>query len=406
MHRMHTLLFALVGSLGTADLTGAWLGDARHGERSTPYALEISAAADGKLAVAISLPAIHVEHQPLGEFEPEVDGTRVELGWLGSLELSADGNTLSGVVPEVFAPIYELRFALRKVEELELPPRAPLDAPLAKPVWTVDTGSAAWPGATFARGAKDANGVVLVGVEDGRLLALDARDGTQRWRFATGARIRSRATVEHDAVFVHSDDGCVYRLELASGAERWRKRIEPGPIERLPFDDPHSRYDRFGSAVTAAGERLYVGTHDGRVLALEAATGEIVWKFEGADCVLAAPALDESRVYFGGFDGWVRALDRTNGMELWKADTKRPVVSTPALAAGRAIVGSRSYDFFGFDAATGAVAWQRYLWFSWIESSAIVRDGVAYVGSSDRSEERRVGKECRRLCRSRWSPYH
>src|SRR6059036_2101467 len=26
--------------------------------------------------------------------------------------------------------------------------------------------------------------------------------------------------------------------------------------------------------------------------------------------------------------------------------------------------------------------------------------------SSFRSEERRVGKECRRLCRSRWSPYH
>ena len=26
--------------------------------------------------------------------------------------------------------------------------------------------------------------------------------------------------------------------------------------------------------------------------------------------------------------------------------------------------------------------------------------------SLDRSEERRVGKECLRLCRSRWSPYH
>ena len=25
---------------------------------------------------------------------------------------------------------------------------------------------------------------------------------------------------------------------------------------------------------------------------------------------------------------------------------------------------------------------------------------------STRSEERRVGKECLRLCRSRWSPYH
>jgi tRNA(adenine34) deaminase len=28
------------------------------------------------------------------------------------------------------------------------------------------------------------------------------------------------------------------------------------------------------------------------------------------------------------------------------------------------------------------------------------------AGRNLRSEERRVGKECRRLCRSRWSPYH
>ena len=27
-------------------------------------------------------------------------------------------------------------------------------------------------------------------------------------------------------------------------------------------------------------------------------------------------------------------------------------------------------------------------------------------GAVERSEERRVGKECRLLCRSRWSPYH
>ena len=32
---------------------------------------------------------------------------------------------------------------------------------------------------------------------------------------------------------------------------------------------------------------------------------------------------------------------------------------------------------------------------------------LAYVlAGKDRSEERRVGKECVRLCRSRWSPYH
>ena len=35
-------------------------------------------------------------------------------------------------------------------------------------------------------------------------------------------------------------------------------------------------------------------------------------------------------------------------------------------------------------------------------------DNVLYHGRNliQRSEERRVGKECLRLCRSRWSPYH
>lgn len=32
--------------------------------------------------------------------------------------------------------------------------------------------------------------------------------------------------------------------------------------------------------------------------------------------------------------------------------------------------------------------------------------GVTQFGQAVRSEERRVGKECERLCRSRWSPYH
>jgi hypothetical protein len=41
---------------------------------------------------------------------------------------------------------------------------------------------------------------------------------------------------------------------------------------------------------------------------------------------------------------------------------------------------------------------------------ALTRDVEMYQwvekSESHRSEERRVGKECRRLCRSRWSPYH
>jgi molecular chaperone DnaK len=34
------------------------------------------------------------------------------------------------------------------------------------------------------------------------------------------------------------------------------------------------------------------------------------------------------------------------------------------------------------------------------------KNDVVMDCANQRSEERRVGKECRRLCRSRWSPYH
>ena len=39
---------------------------------------------------------------------------------------------------------------------------------------------------------------------------------------------------------------------------------------------------------------------------------------------------------------------------------------------------------------------------------ACMRENSAKSGitADTRSEERRVGKECLRLCRSRWSPYH
>ena len=38
-------------------------------------------------------------------------------------------------------------------------------------------------------------------------------------------------------------------------------------------------------------------------------------------------------------------------------------------------------------------------------ADANVENGASIIASAG-SEERRVGKECRALCRSRWSPYH
>src|SRR3546814_14241274 len=54
---------------------------------------------------------------------------------------------------------------------------------------------------------------------------------------------------------------------------------------------------------------------------------------------------------------------------------------------------------------------QRSIWFL-KNGVAVMRERAAKIGEGSaafslfRSEERRVGKECVRTCRSRWSPYH
>jgi len=151
----------------------------------------------------------------------------------------------------------------------------------------------------------------------------------------------------------------------------------------VPPGDPGSRFERFGADPVVDRGVVYAGTHDGHVLALDAADGRVRWDAVLGDAVCAAPAIAGGRVLVGSFDHAVYALDAGNGHVQWKRDTGFAVVSTPAVADGRVVIGTRGNDLFGLDLATGAVRWRRYVWMSWVESSARIRDGIAYVGTSD-----------------------
>jgi outer membrane protein assembly factor BamB len=361
-----------------ASFLGIWSGTVSHAGETQPFALELENVEGGKIALTATIPAIHCVECALGNSVPQLRGAELRLGPV-TLTLDAQADTLSGTVPEGMVPVYRIPFTLRRVARLDFPPRPDPSGPFAKPAWTFDAGSPLWAGASFAEG------LVYAGGDDGRLHALDAATGQERWVFRAGGPIRTRATPSGGALYFQADDGFLYRLVAATGKEEWRVRVVDRAIRRLPFEDPKSRYDRFGSDVTVAADRLYLGTHDGKLLVLAAATGSRIWEFSAGDSVLAAPSVIAGRIYFGSYDHFVYALDAETGRLIWKYDTRGAVVSTPAVdpKANLVVIGSRSYDLFGLDAATGQPAWQRYIWFSWVESSVTLRDGVAYVGSSD-----------------------
>jgi eukaryotic-like serine/threonine-protein kinase len=63
---------------------------------------------------------------------------------------------------------------------------------------------------------------------------------------------------------------------------------------------PQARVD---SSHAVAGGRVYVGSSDGKLYVLDAATGTKRWEFDAGDAITASPAISAGRVVVGSQDG-------------------------------------------------------------------------------------------------------
>src|SRR5213594_1417043 len=129
-----------------------------------------------------------------------------------------------------------------------------------------------------------------------------------------------------------------------------------------------------------------------------------VLEAEGLDALVATTT--ENVYYVSGLRSISHALFR--GLELYAVFTRRgtalviPFIDTTGVAADRIEVDHVAcYGKFFFEYAEEPGEIGRKIR-EWTRAPA-PSPADALAG---RSEERRVGKECERLCRSRWSPYH
>lgn len=359
-----------------ARLAGDWRGQTEWGGSREWFAIRFVQEDSGRVSARFTVPALRAYDHDLGPVRLLGDTV-----FAGPFAFAWDtlASRLRGVLPAVLVPVHEIAVELAPGTALVREPREALAAPVREPLWVFSAEAAWW--ADLEAG----HGLVFAGGDDGVVHAVSVRSGRERWHYRTGGRLRARPALVVSSLYVHSDDGWLYRLDARRGTLRWKVRLEPDPVVRVPVDQPGSRHDFYASGVAAWGGALYVGTHDGRVLALDPADGHVLWSAATGGSVLATPGLADGRVFVGSFDGAVYAFDAGVGELLWKHETGAPVTSTPVADRGIVVVGSRSYDLFGLDEITGDVVWERYIWYSWIESTAQVADGVAYLGSSDAS---------------------
>ena len=119
-----------------------------------------------------------------------------------------------------------------------------------------------------------------------------------------------------------------------------------------------------------ADGRLYAASLDGRIEAIDAASGRSVWSvhlgerkgmlWRRSDTSLrwsGGPAVEGDLLVAGGLDGQVYALGAADGAERWHVDLGAEIIARPAIANGIVVVRTNAGRLVGLDAADGSRRW-------------------------------------------------
>ncbi|GMR23450.1 MAG: hypothetical protein BMS9Abin37_1880 [Acidobacteriota bacterium] len=129
-----------------------------------------------------------------------------------------------------------------------------LDLPAGTLRWTFTGRAGFYAPVAFGRdGAR-----VYAGDDTGELYSLDAGDGTVKFRWSTGAAIRSRALVEGNRLYLASWANTLFAFNASTGDLHWRANL-PGRPATSPI---------------RVGNRLLVGTYDGVLVEINPARGQ------------------------------------------------------------------------------------------------------------------------------------
>lgn len=112
--------------------------------------------------------------------------------------------------------------------------------------------------------------------------------------------------------------------------------------------------------------------HTGYTTSTAPSTALSLWNFTtyGLGAVTSSPAVAEGKVFFGSVDDNVYALNQSTGEAIWIRTTQGDVHSSPAVADGRVFVGSPNINIpyahlngsiYAFNASTGETIWKKEL---------------------------------------------
>src|SRR5262245_49762243 len=195
--------------------------------------------------------------------------------------------------------------------------------------------------------ATNAFGNLTAGATLSRAWSAGVGEGT-----TSEGRIVASPIIVGGMAYVLDSRSNVTAIQTASGGRAWRMSLVPeGKSTRA-----------FGGGLASDGQRIYATSVFGEALALDAATGAVLWRKKLGAPVRAAPTVTNGSIYFTGSSNEVFALRATDGSEVWKyqgTGGRATIASSPSPAAsqGFVVIPTTSGEITAYTASDGLEAW-------------------------------------------------
>lgn len=272
------------------------------------------------------------------------------------------------------------------------------DLPTGTNVWNFWFKSGMFMDEALSTPAVAQDGTVYVGAFSGRLHALGADDGVEKWHFVAGSEIKSSPAVADDGtIYFGSRDRHFYAVTPA-GRLKWKfvtgAWVDSSPAIATDGEVYFGSWDRnfyalkpdgslkwkyaVGSIVDSspaigADGTIYFGAHDGKFYALSPA-GQLVWTFATGAEITSSPAIgEEGDLYFSSTDGYLYRL-KADGKEVWRFRIGGGGDGSPVLAENGNVMIAAATRMYMVSPA-GAKVWEDWSP-CWIDQTPVVLRGA------------------------------
>jgi outer membrane protein assembly factor BamB len=188
------------------------------------------------------------------------------------------------------------------------------------------------------------DGIVYFGTPARFLYAVNAINGDEIWKFEMGASISVSPVIDNGKVYAGQQGGEdeFYCLDAKTGNQVWSQSV--GWV--------------WGSCNVSDG-MVFIPGIDGYVNALDAANGDIIWRYRLDKSVCSEPTVDSTQVFFGSWDHYLYAFDKKTGRINWKYQLSGGTDSGVAIYnKGKIFLPLGGNLFRCLDAKTGKLLWK------------------------------------------------